>query len=82
MGMAGRSIGYDEVVPRDLHFKMNTNTVARHWFNGDPWITQGVPLDKLALFIYRHILLQGGRGQFNPRGTLHCRGAQTQGNLR
>lgn len=40
MGMAGRSIGYDEVVPRDLHFKMNTNTVARHWFNGDPWITQ------------------------------------------
>lgn len=40
MGIAGRSVGYDEVVPRDLHFKMNTETVARHWFNGDPWTTQ------------------------------------------
>ncbi len=40
MGIAGRSVGYDEVVPRDIQFKMNTDTVARHWFNGDPWITQ------------------------------------------
>jgi len=39
MSAAGRKIGYEEVVPRDLHFKMNTDTVARHWFNGDPWVT-------------------------------------------
>lgn len=39
MSAAGKTIGYEEVVPRDLHFRMNTETVARHWFNGDPWIT-------------------------------------------
>lgn len=39
MGIAGKSVGYDEVVPRDIQFTMNTETVARHWFNGDPWIT-------------------------------------------
>lgn len=39
MGEAAKTIGYEEVVPRDLHFKMNTETVARHWFNGDPWPT-------------------------------------------
>lgn len=39
MAAASREIGYEEVVPRDIHFKMNTDTVARHWFNGDPWTT-------------------------------------------
>lgn len=39
MSSASREIGYEEVVPRDIHFKMNTDTVARHWFNGDPWTT-------------------------------------------
>lgn len=40
MSATARTIGYEEVVPRDLHFKMSTETVARHWFNGDPWTTQ------------------------------------------
>jgi len=40
MSAAARTIGYDVVVPRDLHFSMSTETVARHWFNGDPWTTQ------------------------------------------
>jgi len=39
MAAAGRKIGYDEVVPRDIHFTMNTETVVRHWFNNDPWST-------------------------------------------
>lgn len=39
MGELARSIGYEEVIPRDLHFRMNTETVTRHWFNGDPWMT-------------------------------------------
>lgn len=40
MSATARTIGYEEVVPRDLHFRMSTETVARHWFNGDPWTTQ------------------------------------------
>ncbi|MDF1630228.1 MAG: metal-dependent hydrolase [Alcanivoracaceae bacterium] len=39
MALANRKIGYDEVVTRDLHFPMNLETVARHWFNNDPWST-------------------------------------------
>ncbi len=39
MALANRKIGYDEVVTRDLHFPMDTATVARHWFNKDPWMT-------------------------------------------
>ena len=35
MALANRKIGYDEVVTRDLHFPMNLETVARHWFNND-----------------------------------------------
>lgn len=39
MALANRKIGYDEVVTRDIHFEMTEQTVARHWFNGDPWTT-------------------------------------------
>lgn len=39
MALTNRKIGYDEVVPRDIHFPMNRETVARHWFNNDPWTT-------------------------------------------
>ncbi len=39
MALANRKIGYDEVVTRDIHFDMTEHTVARHWFNGDPWTT-------------------------------------------
>ena len=39
MALASRKIGYDEVVTRDIHFPMNRETVARHWFNKDPWCT-------------------------------------------
>jgi predicted metal-dependent hydrolase len=39
MALANRSIGYGEVVTRDLHFTISPETVARHWFSGDPWIT-------------------------------------------
>ena len=39
MALASRKIGYDEVVTRDIHFPMNCETVARHWFNKDPWCT-------------------------------------------
>lgn len=39
MALANRSIGYGEVVTRDLHFTISPETVARHWFSGDPWMT-------------------------------------------
>ena len=39
MALANRKIGYDEIVARDIHFPMNQENVARHWFNGDPWMT-------------------------------------------
>jgi len=39
MALSNRKIGYDEVVARDIHFPMNTDNVARHWFGNDPWTT-------------------------------------------
>lgn len=39
MAIASRKIGYDEVEHRDLNFGMSPETVPRHWFNNDPWIT-------------------------------------------
>jgi len=39
MVIASRKIGYDEVEHRDLNFGMSPETVPRHWFNNDPWIT-------------------------------------------
>ena len=39
MALANRKIGYDEVVTRDIHFPMNIENVARHWFRNDPWST-------------------------------------------
>jgi hypothetical protein len=35
MSVISKEIGYEEVVPRDIHFKMNTDTVARHWLSMD-----------------------------------------------
>ena len=37
MALANRKIGYDEVLPRDLHFDMTD--VPKYWMNNDPWTT-------------------------------------------
>ncbi len=39
MALANRSIGYDEVEPRDLRFSLDKDSVPRYWMNGDPWST-------------------------------------------
>lgn len=39
MALESRNIGYGEVVTRDIHFTMTPETVAKHWFNNDPWTT-------------------------------------------
>lgn len=39
MAIASRKTGYDEVEHRDLNFGMSPETVPRHWFGNDPWIT-------------------------------------------
>jgi len=37
MALTQNKTGYDEVVPRDISFKLNSSTVKKYWFNNDPW---------------------------------------------
>jgi len=37
MALAQEKTGYDEVVPRDISFNLNSSTVKKYWFNDDPW---------------------------------------------